>query len=94
MKYNKQYLYNAYNATSTDDGKGDIETYESWLERQLISRIKKIDELEKNLKPNELRAVNRNEAVKEFINSLLDDIHNINPELSQERTKQFHKLNL
>jgi hypothetical protein len=43
-KYDKQYLYNAYNATSTDDGHGDIETYENWLERQLISRMKTIDE--------------------------------------------------
>lgn len=39
-------LINAYNATSTDDGNGDIESYESWLERQLIARIAKIDALE------------------------------------------------
>ncbi len=36
---NKTELHNWYNATSTDDGKGEIETYEAWLERQLISRI-------------------------------------------------------
>lgn len=45
MKYNKEYLYNAFNATSTDDGNGDIETYENWLERQLISRLVKLDGL-------------------------------------------------
>ena len=43
----KQYLYNWYNATSTDDGTGEIETYENWLERQLISRIEKLETLEK-----------------------------------------------
>jgi hypothetical protein len=47
-KMNRNYLVNMYNATSTDDGTGndELETYEAWLERQLISRIKKIDELE------------------------------------------------
>lgn len=28
-----------YNGTSTDDGTGEIETYENWLERQLLDRI-------------------------------------------------------
>ncbi len=43
----KQMLYNMYNATSTDDGTGndELETYENWLERQLISRIEKIEKL-------------------------------------------------
>lgn len=35
----KQGLHNMYNATSTDGGKGEIETYEAWLERELIGRI-------------------------------------------------------
>jgi len=39
-------LINAYNATSTGDGIGGIETYENWLERQLISCIKTIHSLE------------------------------------------------
>lgn len=47
MKYDKQYLYNAYNATSTGDENGELETYENWLERQLLSRIKRLDEMEK-----------------------------------------------
>ena len=46
MKYDKQYLYNMYNATSTDDGNGDLETYESWLESQLISRIERLEQLD------------------------------------------------
>jgi hypothetical protein len=46
MKRDRNYLINFYNATSTDDGKGEIETYEAWLERQLLSRIKKIEQLE------------------------------------------------
>ncbi len=43
----KQMLYNMYNATSTDDGTGndELETYENWLERQLLSRIEKIEQL-------------------------------------------------
>jgi len=41
----KNYLYNAYNATSTDDGNGELETYENWLERQLLSRIEKLEQL-------------------------------------------------
>ncbi len=38
-----QKLIDAYNATSTDDGHGEIETTEAWLERQLISRIRTIE---------------------------------------------------
>jgi len=45
MKYDKNYLYNAYNGTSTSDTTGDLETYENSLERQLISRLEKINEL-------------------------------------------------
>lgn len=47
MKIDKNYLHEMYNATSTDDGKGDLETYENWLERQLISRIEIIEQLSK-----------------------------------------------
>lgn len=46
MEYNKEYLHNAYNATSTGDENGELETYENWLEKQLISKMKRIDELE------------------------------------------------
>lgn len=45
MKYDKQYLYDMYNATSTEDENGDLETYENWLERQLISRIESLEQL-------------------------------------------------
>lgn len=45
MKYDKQYLYDMYNATSTEDENGDLETYENWLERQLISRIERLEQL-------------------------------------------------
>lgn len=41
----KNYLYNMFNATATDDGNGDIETYENWLERQLLSRIERLEQL-------------------------------------------------
>ena len=33
------FLHNMYNATSTSDGDGGIEKYETWLERQLITRL-------------------------------------------------------
>jgi allophanate hydrolase subunit 1 len=46
MKDSK-YLHEAYNATSTDDGKGGIESYKKWLERQLLFRINKEDKLTK-----------------------------------------------
>lgn len=38
-----------YNATSTSmsENEDDLETYQFWLERQLLSRLEKIDELEK-----------------------------------------------
>lgn len=41
------HLHNFYNATATEDGRGELETYEAWLERQLLSRIAKIEEFEK-----------------------------------------------
>lgn len=34
-----------FNATCTDNDEGEIETYEEWLERQLISRIKMIEKI-------------------------------------------------
>lgn len=49
MEKDRNYLINFYNATSTDDGTGEIETYEAWLERQLLSRIERIEELEKDI---------------------------------------------
>lgn len=42
---NRQYLHEMYNATITDDGKGNLETYENWLERQLLARIDKLEQL-------------------------------------------------
>ena len=49
----RNYLTEMYNATSTDDGKGGIETYESWLERQLLSRIEKLESLKSKGKTKE-----------------------------------------
>jgi|TARA_R110002167_G_scaffold360406_1_gene578044 hypothetical protein len=46
MEKDRDYLHVMYNATSEDDGSGDIETYEFWLEKQLLSRI---EEMEKEL---------------------------------------------
>ena len=43
---NKEYLHNMFNGTCTDDGNGDIETYESWLERQLLARIDRLEQLD------------------------------------------------
>jgi hypothetical protein len=43
-------LIEMYNATSTDDGTGEIEEYQVWLERQLLFRINGIDELKKDIK--------------------------------------------
>ena len=46
MKIDRAYLVNQYNATSTDDGNDNIETFESWLVRQLISRIEKLEDIQ------------------------------------------------
>ena len=47
----RKYLHNKYNATSTENSEGtDIETYEYWLERQLLSRIETIELLETKIK--------------------------------------------
>ena len=43
-------LINMYNGTSTDNGMGELETYEQWLERQLLSRIERIDVTKRILK--------------------------------------------
>jgi hypothetical protein len=39
-------LIDAYNATSTDDGKGEIETQMAWLERHLIWNREKVNQLQ------------------------------------------------
>lgn len=45
------HLHNMYNATSTEDppGSDELETYQAWLERQLLARLEKIDKMEKVL---------------------------------------------
>lgn len=47
---NVEHLHNMYNATSgeTEPGSDELESYQSWLERQLIYMIKRIEELEKD----------------------------------------------
>lgn len=57
----RNYLINMYNATSTEHPKGsdEIETYEHWLERQLIHRIDVIEKHEtkgENLPISDVRA--------------------------------------
>ena len=47
MTRDRDYLLNAYAATSTGDDNGGIESYETWLERQLLSRIEKLENPEK-----------------------------------------------
>lgn len=44
MTYDKYYLHNAYNATSTTNDIGELESYKEWLERQLLSRIKEMNQ--------------------------------------------------
>jgi hypothetical protein len=46
---NRNYLIEMYNATSTEDAQGEIETYEAWLERQLLYRIDLIRQYKENL---------------------------------------------
>lgn len=75
----QQYLYNAYNATSTDDGKGNLETYENWLERQLLSRIEKLDKIESKdllnealnkalIGKNSIKGIPNSNKIADFVN--------------------------
>jgi hypothetical protein len=50
MSYDKEMLHRMYNGTSTDNGKGELESYESWLERQLLNRMEIIDVTKRVLK--------------------------------------------
>jgi hypothetical protein len=65
FKIDRFYLINWYNATSTDDGTGELETYENLLERQLISRINKITELENNIKSSDSEKPENNERLEQ-----------------------------
>lgn len=44
LKIDRNYLHEMYNETAVWTGIDGVETYESWLERQLISRIQKENE--------------------------------------------------
>ena len=50
-----KYLYDKFNATATDDGSGDIETYENWLEKQLLARIERLEQLDLHAVSNSLK---------------------------------------
>jgi hypothetical protein len=41
----KNYLYNMYNATSTRDENGKLESYADWLVKQLLARIERLEQL-------------------------------------------------
>jgi len=41
----KTHLYEMYNATSNSNKNGQLETYENWLEKQVLSRIEKLDSI-------------------------------------------------
>lgn len=68
MEKDRNYLIEAYNATSTDDppGSDQIETYEAWLERQLISRINKIEVLEAKISTLTERMLAAEEYIEEI----------------------------
>ena len=54
MTRDRNYLISAYNATSTNPkGDDELETYEAWLERQLLSRIERLEKFEHPLPPAE-----------------------------------------
>ena len=67
MEIDKNYLIDKFNATSSDDGNGNIESYESWLERQLISKIKELKQCQcVKSKPNYPEMVWCNNCNKEI----------------------------
>jgi hypothetical protein len=63
----KQELYNWYNATSTEHpiGSDEIEIYEHWLERQLISRIERLKALEQ-VSGDDAKKSNCNNVIASF----------------------------
>lgn len=75
----KNYLHNAFNATATDDGHGDIETYENWLERQLLARIQKLEELAAHNVTNSLTA---DALIKTLGEPIKENIYLIKPDKS------------
>lgn len=67
MGYDLKYLHERYNATSTEDETGLIETYESWLERQLLSRIKLMSAIEPNPLPSRSEYIaEQNKHIEKF----------------------------
>lgn len=77
MRKDRAYLHEMYNATSVSDDNGGIETYENWLERQLLSRIGVLEEIEAEdkftyileSKPNGIFTKNKTWLTKEFYDS-------------------------
>ncbi len=69
MERDRNYLIDMYNATSTEDpiGSDELETYEAWLERQLLSRIEKIDKIDV------LKEWTPSENLEQKIASLIND---------------------
>ena len=46
----REFCVNLYNATSTDDGNGGIESYESWLEKQVYHKHYKLQASKERIK--------------------------------------------
>lgn len=60
MKKDRDYLIEMYNATCTDDGRGGIETYNDWLEKQLISRIESLEKVDEGIRKTVLHLMDDN----------------------------------
>ena len=68
MKNDRLFLHQMYNATSTIDPQNpeEIESYESWLEKELLSHIHKLDALTDD--PQIEYHLNKVKAIKSSIN--------------------------
>ncbi|WP_435135755.1 hypothetical protein [Formosa sp. A9] len=85
----KNYLYNMFNATATDDGKGDIETYENWLERQLLERIERLEQLDLHSVSRSLSASEVMDMSNRFIQNLIDNGWELNSEQQTKLTDAY-----
>ena len=90
MEKDRNYLIDFYNATSTEDdnGNGEIETYEHWLEKQLLNRI---NAYEKSCTENHLIETEKKDRLQKYnvIDTELKRAKNIHPTFPTDMFQQL-----
>ena len=95
---NRDDLINAFNATCTEypKGLGEVETYEHWLERQLIHRMEVIETYEAKFNDVDLANISQQcELLIGFYNKRNNDlVKSDKPRTIEESANEFIKTNL